>query len=87
MRPGLSQSQISNRKSQIESRPGKNCCFDILTGEGVFEEALNILAIISSINVADGELVNFEGEFCFPCRSIDVPAVEFPQILLAATAF
>jgi len=61
MRPGLSQSQISNRKSQIESRPGKNCCFDILTGEGVFEEALNILAVVSGVDVADRELIDFEG--------------------------
>lgn len=67
--------------------PGENCCFDILTREGVFEEALNVLAIVSSIDVADGELVNFQGEFCFPCRSIDVPAVELPQVLLAAAAF
>ena len=53
--------QSINRKSQIESWPGKNCCFDILTREGVFEDSVDVLAVISGIDVADGELVDVEG--------------------------
>ena len=45
------------------------------------------MAVVSGVDVADGELIDFEGEFCFPCRSIDVPAMEFSQVLLAAAAF
>jgi hypothetical protein len=58
-----------------------------LTGERVFEKALNVLAIVSSINVTDSKLIDFEGEFCFPSGSIDMPAVEFSLVLLAAAAF
>jgi hypothetical protein len=57
-----------------------------VTRERVFEGSLNVLAVGSGVNIADSELVDIEGEFCFPGRSIDLPAVEFSPVLLAASA-
>ena len=53
--------QISNLKSQIKLGARENGSFNVLTREGVFEGSLNILAVGSSLDVTDGELVDIEG--------------------------
>ena len=54
-------SQISNLKSQIKLGTRENGSFNVLTREGVFEGSLNILAVGSSMDITDGELVDIEG--------------------------